>query len=881
MAGWSLFSDGSSSDSAETLQNLRTNGIFQDSDETSKFRCLFHLIHSHFRKEISPKLEILPLPVAMGDGHSVDLFKLYWIVKEKGGYDSVTESRSWGATAEEAGLGTDAGAPMKLIYKKHLEHFDRWLRSIVGVKGMQSLWRIAEDKESFARLDADTKCWLRNVLDGKNGHEGMEFHMVKEVMKTPANGHEGKEFHTEKEVMKVPGNGHEGKEFHTVKEVMKTPANGHEGKELHMVKGVMKTPANGHEGKEAPVNGHEGKKFRTEEEVMKTPGNGHEGQEFHTVKVVMKTPSNGHEGKELHMVKEVMKTPANGHEGKEFHTEKQVMKVPGNGHEGKEFHTVKEVMKMPANGHEGKELHMVKGVMKTPANIQEGKEAPVNGHEGKEFRTEKEVMKTPGNGHEGQEFHTVKVVMKTPSNGHEGKELHAVKEIMKTPANGHERQEFHTVKDVMKMPANDHEGKEVMKMPAGGNSSLVVKGSLCDDVIVLESHHANGVSSSLKRSPLKRMREREGEYVFGVLNWVKRIAKTPLDPAIGRALEGSKRNAQEVEYHKQAHIVRKALFRRRNACSSVLRPFFQKRQTMHPSMYEDYVGSRDQSKLRCSQRLLRQHMRSRSSSCSEASTATDDSDKNLSPLVSWMENDSDKQVLKNLNSLTAETVVGLFSKDQIKKRVRVGPRFQARVPEWTGMACNSGDSKWLGTQIWPLKPKELNSLTEEHLIGKGRPDFCNCKLAGSIECIRFHVAEKRFQLKRELGSTFYKWRFDHMGEEVSLSWTDEEERRFKAIVYRNPPSLDKSFWEEAYRSFYYKSRRSLVNYYFDVFLLRRRSYQNRVTPNQIDSDDEESEFGSVSSGFGHDAVVVNGLKSIMCSQNKQCMDLDESLDLGE
>lgn len=302
---------------------------------------------------------------------------------------------------------------------------------------------------------------------------------------------------------------------------------------------------------------------------------------------------------------------------------------------------------------------------------------------------------------------------------------------------------------------------------------------------------------------------------------------------------------------------------------------------MHPSMYEDYVGSRDQSKLRCSQRLLRQHMRSRSSSCSEASTATDDSDKNLSPLVSWMENDSDKQVLKNLNSLTAETVVGLFSKDQIKKRVRVGPRFQARVPEWMGMACNSGDSKWLGTQIWPLKPKELYSLTEEHLIGKGRPDFCNCKLAGSIECIRFHVAEKRFQLKRELGSTFYKWRFDHMGEEVSLSWTDEEERRFKAIVYRNPPSLDKSFWEEAYRSFYYKSRRSLVNYYFDVFLLRRRSYQNRVTPNQIDSDDEESEFGSVSSGFGHDAVVVNGLKSIMCSQNKQCMDLDESLDLGE
>lgn len=298
---------------------------------------------------------------------------------------------------------------------------------------------------------------------------------------------------------------------------------------------------------------------------------------------------------------------------------------------------------------------------------------------------------------------------------------------------------------------------------------------------------------------------------------------------------------------------------------------------MHPSMYEDYAGSRNKSQLRCSQRLLFQHMRSHSSSCSEASTATDDSEK--SPLVSWMENDPDKQVLKTIGSLTAETVVRLFCKDQIQIRVPVGPQFQAKVVEWTGVVCNSGDSKWLGTQIWPPKPKELNSLIEGDPIGKGRPDSCSCVLPGSVECVRFHVAEKRFQLKRELGSAFCKWRFDCMGEEVSLSWTDEEERRFKAIVYRNPPSLDKCFWEEAYRSFHYKSRRSLVNYYFNAFLLRRRSHQNRTTPNHIDSDDEESEFGSASSGFGHYAVEAHGLKSIMCCQNKQCMDLDESLDV--
>lgn len=247
----------------------------------------------------------------VGDGQCVDLFKLYWIVKEKGGYDSVTENSSWGAITEEAGLGMDFGAPVKLIYKKYLEPLDRWLWRIVEEKGIQWLWRIIEDKGLSGGLDAETKGLLGRVLDGKKSLKRKE-------------------------------------------------------------------------------------------------------------------------------------------------------------------------------------------------------------SSSKELSTESKVANTPAKAKE--------------------------------------------------------------------NWALMVKGSLCnddddddnDDVVILESYHANanGVSK-----PLKRVRKGngkgEGEYAFGMLNWVKKIAKDPCNPAIGRALEGFRPNVQEVEYQKQACMVRKALLLRRNTCSSVLRSIFQ------------------------------------------------------------------------------------------------------------------------------------------------------------------------------------------------------------------------------------------------------------------------------------------------------------------
>lgn len=222
----------------------------------------------------------------------------------------------------------------------------------------------------------------------------------------------------------------------------------------------------------------------------------------------------------------------------------------------------------------------------------------------------------------------------------------------------------------------------------------------------------------------------------------------------------------------------------------------------------------------------------------------------------------------------------LLSKDQQERdTIPVGRRFQAQVPEWTGKPVISDDPetlKWLGTRIWPLENEEKReSFNNDRPIGQGRKDNCGCDKPGLVDCVRFHIAEKRLQLKRELGSAFYSWGFHKMGEEVALSWTEEEERKFKSIVSLNPPSLDKNYWDHLYINFPSKGRKNLVSYYFNVFLLWRRSYQNRVTPNNIDSDDEESEFGFLSNPFGHDAIIFRDPACLTCSQNTQCMDIDE------
>nr|CAH68024.1 OSIGBa0136O08-OSIGBa0153H12.2 [Oryza sativa] len=221
----------------------------------------------------------------------------------------------------------------------------------------------------------------------------------------------------------------------------------------------------------------------------------------------------------------------------------------------------------------------------------------------------------------------------------------------------------------------------------------------------------------------------------------------------------------------------------------------------------------------------------------------------------------------------------LFTSQQ-RNKIPVGSEFQAQVPQWTGELPVSYDNaetrKWLGTKVWPLENGNRKLSYFCNPVGKGREGVCGCNLPGSVECVRFHVAERRLQLRRELDSAFYAWGFDRMGEEIALSWTDKEEANFKACVQLNAPSSGRNFWKRLHMLFQSKGRKELVSYYFNCFLLRRRCYQNRMTPNNIDSDDEdETEFGFLGNRLGHNATKYDSSKYTLCIESTHCMDLNQ------
>ncbi|KAG6501854.1 AT-rich interactive domain-containing protein 2-like [Zingiber officinale] len=221
------------------------------------------------------------------------------------------------------------------------------------------------------------------------------------------------------------------------------------------------------------------------------------------------------------------------------------------------------------------------------------------------------------------------------------------------------------------------------------------------------------------------------------------------------------------------------------------------------------------------------------------------------------------------------------SSDQQRAKIPIGGKFQATIPDWTGRPlrfCNDFDtSKWLGTRTWPSEDQQTNELLEYAAIGRGRRNTCQCEQPQSMECIRCHIAEKRLQLKCELGRAFHDWDFKSMGEEVAFSWTKEEEKKFRDAVFQSQPSLNENFWDKLYINCPSKTRRNLVSYYFNVFLLGRRRHQNFVTPKNIDSDDEVTEF-DFSSHSVRQLTEVPDHKTLVCVQNQQCMDIDEDDD---
>ncbi|XP_027921685.1 AT-rich interactive domain-containing protein 2 [Vigna unguiculata] len=361
-------------------------------------------------------------------------------------------------------------------------------------------------------------------------------------------------------------------------------------------------------------------------------------------------------------------------------------------------------------------------------------------------------------------------------------------------------------------------------------------------------------------NPLKRKRDA----FSGMLNWMKNIAKHPLYPLTQPIPKPSKwKEYKGRDFFGQFLKARKLLSLRKHEEPNSGLSSLQK-QKMHPAMFEDPVAldRLATGKSRCRERLP-SSVKSRSCSCCNPCSHNGNT---------LAENCPHEKTTETIDVLTEKENGESSGDESHEKQVSVGPRFQAEIPEWTGVASDS-DSKWLGTRVWSWKHGTEPATTETD-VGRGRQEKCSCEHQGSVACVRLHIAENRMKVKLELGSEFYHWGFDRMGEEVSLQWTTVEEKRFKDIMRSNVPSKIKYFWNNVCKYFPNRTRRQLVSYYFNVFLIQLRTYQNRATPKNIDSDDEV-EFGCLSKGFGMEAVEGPGDDDFLeCALSEQYIDFD-------
>ncbi|XP_059305427.1 uncharacterized protein LOC132057012 [Lycium ferocissimum] len=194
--------------------------------------------------------------------------------------------------------------------------------------------------------------------------------------------------------------------------------------------------------------------------------------------------------------------------------------------------------------------------------------------------------------------------------------------------------------------------------------------------------------------------------------------------------------------------------------------------------------------------------------------------------------------------------------------IPVGPRFQADIPDWTVPADkdDSENSRWLGTQVWPIETGNME--VSSRAIGKGRLHSCSCRSPGTTVCVKRHVSEERRILQRDLGPAFFSWKFDEMGEQVSKAWSSKEQTTFESLVKRKPQLNGKNFLKYALKSLPQKTAKTIINYYFNVFIPRQLSLQNRSSNKLVNiSDDIADDINDIYLHKGSEGQNPEGLKS--------------------
>ncbi|XVE56850.1 hypothetical protein DITRI_Ditri04bG0043700 [Diplodiscus trichospermus] len=216
-----------------------------------------------------------------------------------------------------------------------------------------------------------------------------------------------------------------------------------------------------------------------------------------------------------------------------------------------------------------------------------------------------------------------------------------------------------------------------------------------------------------------------------------------------------------------------------------------------------------------------------------------------------------------------------------RKPVLVGPNYQADIPELGSQvardtsndtdvsetAAGRDENKLMGTCIIPMPSLESSAYDDK--LGSGRMN-CSCEDKDSVRCVRQHILEAREELRKSLGQErFVELGFSDMGELVAEKWSEEEQHLFHKVVFSNPASLGRNFWDSLASVFPYQTKEEIVSYYFNVFMLRKRCEQNRYESMRIDSDNDEwqgtDDFGDNEVEFSEDDDSV--VESLVCQED--------------
>ncbi|KAJ6426567.1 hypothetical protein OIU84_022213 [Salix udensis] len=185
MAGWSILTNGSALDSVDDVINIyKSDGgccldinhpvkddevkdciVVDNSDEDDyecedKVICLFDELVSNFLNEAADGGCIRPIPALLGDGQSLDLFKLFWVVRKRGGFDLV--NGFWSFVAKELGLDLQISPSVKLIYIKYLYELEKCMSRSCKEEKIRKGKRRCDGNLSCSSLELEMQ--LRNLL---------------------------------------------------------------------------------------------------------------------------------------------------------------------------------------------------------------------------------------------------------------------------------------------------------------------------------------------------------------------------------------------------------------------------------------------------------------------------------------------------------------------------------------------------------------------------------------------------------------------------------------------------------------------------------------------------------------------------------------------